>query len=241
MDTPALMNRPVNKRSGYVHTPTVMHHHTLFFIALLMMGSLLSCAQKQPAPDEVAAIPFDSAKAGYLYQFAYSCIDREYLNKPGLVLGDESYLAPPRELHPAFYGCFDWHSAVHGHWTLVTILSKFPDIPQRDDILEKLTGNITRENIQQEMQFFDDEHNRTFQRTYGWAWLLKLAHLDRLNFSRAWCLFEMGHTLNNHRMLQTALDHFHYSYEKMDTEEYAGSHWLASFATYAILKNIAQD
>ena len=319
-----------------------------------------------------------------MYHFAYECIDQEYPNKLNQVLGDDSYLAPPRVLHPAFYGCFDWHSSVHGHWTLVTILKHFPDFQYRNEIMAKLQKNITKENIQKEIAYFDDEHNRTFERTYGWAWLLKLdealrewnaveadnllenltplseliaakfgefldkliypirigehsniafgmsfaydwakkynselaqkielkareyylrvcdcpltwepggfdflspclqeaslmqkvldkqefekwlkkflpgfiknpekymeiavvtdrsdgklAHLDGLNFSRAWCLFEMGKTLNNKKMLDFGQKHFNYSFDKMDSGEYAGAHWLASFAVYALEK-----
>jgi hypothetical protein len=65
----------------------------------------------------------------------------------------------------------------------------------------------------------------------------KLAHLDGLNFSRAWCLFEMGKSLNNQKMIDLGVQHFDYSYEKMDSGEYAGAHWLASFALYALMKS----
>jgi hypothetical protein len=65
----------------------------------------------------------------------------------------------------------------------------------------------------------------------------KLAHLDGLNFSRAWCMFEMGHALNNPAMINLGRAHFDFSYSKMDTGEYMGSHWLASFATYAFIKS----
>ena len=64
----------------------------------------------------------------------------------------------------------------------------------------------------------------------------KLAHLDGLNFSRAWCLFEMGNVLNNQKMIDLGENHFNYSYDSMDSGEYAGAHWLASFATYALIK-----
>ena len=70
-------------------------------------------------------------KADYLYTFAYTCIDQEYPNKLGQVLGDSTYLKTPKELHPTFYGCFDWHSAVHGHWTLVNILNSYPDFKEK--------------------------------------------------------------------------------------------------------------
>ncbi len=329
-----------------------------------------------------SSLKFDRKKAEYLYHFAYECIDQEYPNKLNGVLGDDSYLAPPRVLHPAFYGCFDWHSSVHGHWTLVTILREFPDFEYSDEILSKLKKNISAENIQKEIEYLNNKHNKDFERTYGWAWLLKLdealrdwdspesgefhlnlkplvdlissryiefldklnypirigehnntafgmsfaydfakkydpnlatkieekakqyflndcgcpltwepggfdflspclqeaslmqkvltekefknwlskflpdfkkhperyleiavvtdrsdgklAHLDGLNFSRAWCLFEIGKSLNNQKMIDLGILHFNYSYEKMDSGEYAGAHWLASFALVAL-------
>ncbi|WP_167609026.1 DUF2891 domain-containing protein [Maribellus sediminis] len=346
-------------------------------LIFLVMNALVSFGQSK--------LNFDLKKAEYLYHFAYECIDQEYPNKPNGVLGDDSYLLPPREIHPAFYGCFDWHSSVHGHWTLVTILSQFPDFEYRNEITAKLKKNITAVNIQKEIEYFNDKNNSTYERTYGWAWLLKLdealrewdapeaaelqanltplvdtlavkftefldklvypirigehsniafgmsfaydwakkynaelaskieekaleyysedcdcpltwepggfdflspclqeasmmqkvlpkkdfenwlkkflpgfekdpakyldiaevtdrsdgklAHLDGLNFSRAWCLFEMGHSLNNQKMIDLGIQHFNYSYEKMDSGEYAGAHWLASFAVYALIKS----
>ena len=139
-----------------------------FLCAALIVLSMSGYTQVQQNME------FDLKKAEYLYHFAYECIDQEYPNKLNQVLGDDSYLAPPRELHPAFYGCFDWHSSVHGHWTLVTILSEFPGFEHRDAILKKLKKNITKENIEKEIAYFDDEHNKDYERTYGWAWLLKL-------------------------------------------------------------------
>jgi hypothetical protein len=65
----------------------------------------------------------------------------------------------------------------------------------------------------------------------------KLAHLDGLNFSRAWCLYEIGYGINNEKILTLAKQHFDFSYSKMNSGEYAGAHWLASFATYAIMKS----
>jgi hypothetical protein len=78
--------------------------------------------------------------------------------------------------HPAFYGCFDWHSSVHGHWTLVRILKTFPDLPEGKEIRGKLAQHLTAQNLEKETAFFYSEGNKTFERTYGWAWLLKLAH-----------------------------------------------------------------
>ena len=355
---------------------------------LLLFYVLSSCSEKEATTTPKNVTPtylsFDEKKAEYLYHFAFDCIDREFPNKLGQVLGDASYLATPKELHPAFYGCFDWHSSVHGHWTLVTLLTKFPDFEHRAAILAKLQANITKENIAKEVAYFDDAHNKNYERTYGWAWLLKLdealrewdapeakemqvalqpltallankfvdfldklnypirigehsntafgmsfaydyarkyhpalkakieekakdyytadancpmtwepggfdflspcmqeaslmqkilpkaefeqwlqqflpnfaanpsailtpavvtdksdgklAHLDGLNFSRAWCLYEIAKGTDNAIMTELAKQHFDFSYDKMDAGEYAGSHWLASFAAYALLK-----
>jgi hypothetical protein len=103
------------------------------------------------------------------------CINTEYPNKPGQVIGGDEDLKPPRALHPAFYGCFDWHSAVHGHWSLVALLKQFPDLEGAEDIRQKLLANISKENIQEEVKYFSKKLNKSYERTYGWAWLLKLA------------------------------------------------------------------
>ncbi len=335
--------------------------------------------------NKMTEIPkFDQAKAEYLYKFAFECIQKEYPNKLSQVLGDESYLKSPKELHPAFYGCFDWHSSVHGHWTLVQVFERFPDFEKNDEIIEKLKTNLTKENIETEVKYFDDQFNKNYERTYGWAWALKLAeslkdsknpnlkqlaknlepltklmsekyieflpkltypirvgehtntafglsfaldyakkydknleeiiikrskdyyqddkncpltwepsgfdfispclqeaslmlkvlpkedyekwldeflpdfrnnpekfiepakvsdrgdgklaHLDGLNFSRAWCLYQIGKSLENKKIIAVANEHFSFSYDKIDSGEYAGEHWLASFATYALIK-----
>ena len=103
------------------------------------------------------------------------CLQQEYPNKLSQTLAGSSELAAPEALHPAFYGCFDWHSSVHGHWLLVKLLKMFPDIENRDIIIAKLSENITAENIAVEVSYFDRKHEKSWERTYGWAWLLKLA------------------------------------------------------------------
>jgi hypothetical protein len=77
--------------------------------------------------------------------------------------------------HPAFYGCFDWHSAVHGHWSLVYLLKTSPDLDRKEDVIRMLNENITAENIRTEVDYFSlNQESKSFERTYGWAWLLKL-------------------------------------------------------------------
>jgi hypothetical protein len=78
-------------------------------------------------------------------------------------------------LHPAFYGCFDWHSSVHGHWMLVRLLRQFPDLPEKKEIRAVLAEHLTAKNLQAEADYFAQPNRQSFERPYGWAWLLKLA------------------------------------------------------------------
>ena len=99
----------------------------------------------------------------------------EYPNRLGQTLGGDEDLLSPKSLHPAFYGCFDWHSSVHGHWSLVSLLKQYPNIENAESIKINLLSNISKENITAEVQYFKGKHNKIYERTYGWAWLLKLA------------------------------------------------------------------
>lgn len=114
------------------------------------------------------------AGASHFAQLALDCIHKEYPNKLNQVLHDSTQLNEPHELHPAFYGCFDWHSSVHGHWMLVRLLKQFPTMPEAFEIRQKLDKNLTQENIQQEVAYLA-QANRSWERMYGWAWLLKLS------------------------------------------------------------------
>ncbi len=82
----------------------------------------------------------------------------------------------PVEHHPAFYGCFDWHSAVHGHWSLVYLMKEFPNLNYTDSIRSVMSRNLSKENILKEIEYFGlNDYTKSFERTYGWAWLLKLS------------------------------------------------------------------
>lgn len=105
---------------------------------------------------------------------ALDCMHREYPNKLSQVLKDETGLLPPKTLHPAFYGCFDWHSSVHGHWMLVKLLKEFPQLALREEIIRGLDVSITPAKIAGEVRYFADA-SASWERTYGWAWLLQLA------------------------------------------------------------------
>lgn len=102
------------------------------------------------------------------------CVEQEFPNKLGQVLTNADQLATPSALHPMFYGCFDWHSSVHGHWLMVRLLKSFPQLEERPQVEEHFKTTFTPEKVQQELAFFQTKYNESFERTYGWAWLMKL-------------------------------------------------------------------
>ncbi len=103
------------------------------------------------------------------------CLTREYPNKLDHVMNDAGEVKSPRALHPAFYGCYDWHSSVHGHWMLVKLLKTDPKLANAGDIRKKLNETLTAGNLQGEVAYLQGPGRKSFERTYGWAWLLKLA------------------------------------------------------------------
>jgi hypothetical protein len=102
-------------------------------------------------------------------------IRKEYPNKPADVLNSAMDVMETRAVHPAFYGSFDWHSSVHGHWMLVRLLRLYPDLPERKLIRATLARHLTARNLKAEADYFARPHAQSFERPYGWAWLLKLA------------------------------------------------------------------
>lgn len=114
------------------------------------------------------------AQGNHLASLPFKCLQQEYPNKLNQLLLDGSELQSPKTLHPSFYGCFDWHSSVHGHWSLVYLLNNFKDLKDKEIIIEKLNTNLSQENIALEITYFEKKHEKSFERTYGWNWLLKL-------------------------------------------------------------------
>lgn len=105
---------------------------------------------------------------------ALKCIEKEYPNKPSHVMNNEKEIWGPKTMHPAFYGCFDWHSAVHGHWMLIRLLKRFPDLPESQRIRNSLDRNLQKSHILREVEYFQQKGRKSFERSYGWAWFLKL-------------------------------------------------------------------
>jgi Protein of unknown function (DUF2891). len=111
-----------------------------------------------------------------LSELPLKCIGQEYPNKTAHIINNESESQlTPQKLHPAFYGCFDWHSSVHGHWMLVRLLKERPSMSNRETIVEVLNRSFQKSNLIAEAEYFTKyETADSFERTYGWAWLLKL-------------------------------------------------------------------
>jgi len=105
---------------------------------------------------------------------ALDCVHREYPNKISHVLQSDDDARTPRELTPIFYGCFDWHSSVHGHWLLTRILSTQPESVLRDEIRAKLEVSFTPEKLAGELAYYKVPGRGSFERPYGIAWYLQL-------------------------------------------------------------------
>jgi hypothetical protein len=118
---------------------------------------------------------FDQAQAARFARLALDCIHKEYPNKIAHSLNSDADVKPPRELTPAFYGCYDWHSSVHGHWLLVRMARLFPEAPFAAEARRAVAQSLTDANIRQEVKYLNAEGRNTFERPYGLAWLLQLA------------------------------------------------------------------
>lgn len=108
-------------------------------------------------------------------RLALDSVRREYPNHIGHWMNGDADAKTPRELHPAFYGCLDWHSAVHGHWLLARLARLAPERPLAEEARAVLETSLTRENIAAEAAYMDADGRASFERPYGTAWLLRLA------------------------------------------------------------------
>jgi hypothetical protein len=113
--------------------------------------------------------------AARLADLALGHVTREYPNKLDHVLGGAEDARGPRELHPVFYGSFDWHSCVHSYWLLARLYGRFPDLANADAIKARLDDAFTSDKIAGELAYLQRLQSAGFERPYGWAWLLKLA------------------------------------------------------------------
>jgi hypothetical protein len=132
-------------------------------------------AARPAAPVAKKSLTLNAARASAFARLALKGLQKEFPNKPGHVLNGAADIKGPRALHPAFYGCFDWHSSVHGHWLLVRLVRRFPDLPEGRRARAVLAEHLTARNLRVEADYFAGPNRQSFERTYGWAWLLKLA------------------------------------------------------------------
>jgi len=102
-----------------------------------------------------------------ILQLGLDGLDRQYPNKPSNVIHDAKGVLSPKEMHPAFYGCFDWHSSVHGHWVMVRLLKTQPNLSNAKEIRDRLEAHLTKENIPKELEYLRLPLNKSYERMYG--------------------------------------------------------------------------
>jgi Protein of unknown function (DUF2891) len=120
----------------------------------------------------------DGRLAANFARLALDCVHREYPNKVTHVLNNPDDALPPSRLYPVFYGCFDWHSSVHGHWLLVRLLRTVPEHQMAADLRNEITAALNRsftaEGVAAEAAYLQAENRESFERPYGMAWFLQL-------------------------------------------------------------------
>jgi hypothetical protein len=135
---------------------------TALVVSVLLAGAPAAASTDLPAADRFAAL-------------ALACVHKEYPNKIAHVLASDEDVKPPRELTPAFYGCYDWHSAVHGHWLLARLARLSPQAAFAAPARAALAKSLTAEAIAAEVRYLQAKGRVSFERPYGLAWLLQLA------------------------------------------------------------------
>jgi hypothetical protein len=163
---------PTGRSDGYGRRTLSDTLRTVF--TRVLSGALLAAAALA-APAHAATGTLDEVAAGRFAALALACLHREYPNKISHVLGSDADARPPRTLTPVFYGCYDWHSSVHGHWLLVRLARQFPRAPFVAAARTALDRSFTTPGIDGEVNYLRDPGRVSFERPYGLAWLLQLA------------------------------------------------------------------
>ena len=159
-------------RRIYTQTEKLMYKLVTVAFGFVFLAPIGLAAAPQPKIDQLS---LTQTQASHFASLAMKCIQKEFPNKLDHVNNDPADLRGPRAMHPAFYGCCDWHSTVHGHWMLVHLLRLFPEMPEARQIRAALDANLSAKNIAGEVAYLNQQNRASFERTYGWAWLLKLA------------------------------------------------------------------
>jgi Protein of unknown function (DUF2891) len=148
----------------------------VLFLLFIVPSSVLASTIVEGGPQSFAtSTMFDVSAAERFANLALACVHKEYPNKISHSLLSDADVAPPRKLTPAFYGCYDWHSSVHGHWLLARLVRTFPNAPFAPAARDALRQSLTADNLAQEAAYLRAEGRASFERPYGLAWLLQLA------------------------------------------------------------------
>src|SRR6266404_8170899 len=142
-------------------------------IAIILFGLLAIPSFSVTPQTKLDQLSLTQTEASHFARLALKCVRKEYPNKPDHTINDSNDVRNPRAMHAAFYGCLDWHSTVHGHWMLVHLLRLFPNLPEAKQIRAALNANLSEKNISGEFAYLKQANRASFERTYGWAWLLK--------------------------------------------------------------------
>ena len=156
---PAIANHAL---AGYIHKMRIL------ITALIFLPVFTLAAENTTTP------AFDEKAAERFAKLALACVHKEYPNKISHVLNSDADVAPPRKLTPAFCGCYDWHSSVHGHWLLVRLVRTFPNASFVADARDALKQSLTSENLKEEANYLRGPGRASFERPYGLSWLLQL-------------------------------------------------------------------
>lgn len=154
-----------------------MKKFSFFYICLLFLSTVSLFAVGDGVTEEInkGDIKLTEEIAYNFSCLALKCVKLEFPNKMDHVMNNSAEVKNPSDLHPAFFGCFDWHSSVHGHWMLVKLLKTYPEIRNAEEIRAALNDNLTAEKLLREVAYIKQPGRKSFERTYGWAWALKLA------------------------------------------------------------------
>jgi hypothetical protein len=161
------------------------------FLVLLLVFSLLLKSDLVQAQESLytrsgRSFILTEKGASHLSSLPLKCLEKEYPYKTGITFLDSTFLTPPKDYHPAFYGCYDWHSSVHGHWMLVKLIKEYPQLPEAARIRSILSHHLSSGNVQKELSIFASD-NASFERIYGWGWFLYLQS-ELLSWNDSWAI-----------------------------------------------------
>src|SRR5262249_20306110 len=193
-----------------------------FVFLVLLVAPIIARAEGSSKFDKVAAQRFANLALG--------CVQKEYPNHINHILVADTDVAPPRQLTPSFYGCYDWHSSVHGHWLLVRLLRSFPAAAFEQSARAALSINLTEDNIRKEAQYLRGEGRTAFERPYGLAWLLQLC-----GELKEWADQGAGWAANLRLLEQASLEHLQGWLPKLSHPVRTGEHTQTAFALGLLL------